>query len=482
MDVKTLAFLAFFAAVAVVNYALPKVVRPYFLLIASYAFYCYDPANLQLVALLVGATLITWASGLAIGRLNAKPARLIFLMLSVFTCLGILFLYKYLGLFDRLYLDIVAALGGNASPLGFTLVPPLGLSYFTFTSLSYVFDVYQGKQEATLNPLKYALFVSFFPAIFTGPIEQYSHLAPQFDAMPSFDYSLCSGGAFRMLWGYFKKMVLADTIAPFVSVVFKAPGSAGGLMLLLACAALALQIYWDFSGCCDIAIGAARILGIELLENFNNPFAALSFGDFWRRWHITLTGWFRRYIYFPLGGSRKGTVRHLINLVLVFTVSGFWHGADWGYLGWGIYCGVVSAIAVQLTPLTKNLNANPIAAHAPWLWHGFQRLWVFLLFSFSFLFFGSAMAGKPIGEAVIALGGGWSYNPAPVVTSGIDPEHWLMLGLGLLLVLSVENRGNVAQWIRRRMFLWRWLLYYLLGLWILFYGAFGQSLFIYQQY
>ena len=332
MDFNSLVYLGFFCAVAAVNYLLPKAARPWLLLVASYAFYLYDPRNAQLVALLLSATLITWACGLALERLTNPWVRRLFLCLSFLTCMGVLFFYKYYDFFGE------ALLGSHFTPL--KLAAPLGLSYFTFASLGYAVDQYQGKYPPEKNLFRYALFVSFFPAIVTGPIEQGDHLLPQLKAPRPFDYDRCAGGLFRMLWGYVKTMVIAEAVSPYVRQVYSHPADYAGPYLAAAAVLFSLYLYMNFSGCCDLAIGSARILGYDLLENFESPFLAPTFRELWRRWHMSLTGWFRRYLYVPLGGSRKGLFRHCMNLLLVFLFSGLWHGADWTFVLWGGLHGV----------------------------------------------------------------------------------------------------------------------------------------------
>lgn len=477
MDFNSLVYLGFFCAVAVVNYLLPKAARPWLLLAASYAFYLYDPHNAQLVALLLSATLITWACGLALGRLTDPWVRRLFLCLSFLTCMGVLFFYKYYDFFGQ------ALLGIHFTPL--KLVAPLGLSYFTFASLGYAVDQYQGKYPPEKNLFRYALFVSFFPAIVTGPIEQGDHLLPQLKAPRPFDYDRCAGGLFRMLWGYVKTMVIAEAVSPFVRQVYSHPADYAGPYLAAAAVLFSLYLYMNFSGCCDLAIGSARILGYDLLENFESPFLAPTFRELWRRWHMSLTGWFRDYLYIPLGGSRHGKVRHYINLVIVFLVSGLWHGAAWGYVLWGLVSGVLSAAEVILQrSFAKNSHAKPSLA-VVWL----QRVGTYVLFSLSLTFFMSALYGVDWSYLTTNITLGWNTffaDPNAFCTGlsafGLGGRKLIVLIFGTAAVLAAESRGNIAAWIRRQNWSIRWTLYYALGLGILFYGAFGQSVFIYQQY
>ena len=475
MDFNSLVFLGFFCAVAVLNYVLPRFLRPVFLLAASYAFYLYEPKNASLVALLIAATVITWASGLAIGRLENKWAKRGFLALSLLTCMGTLFFYKYYNFFGEVFS------GGRFRPL--ELVAPLGLSYFTFQSLGYVLDVFMGKQEAEKNPIRYALFVSFFPAIVTGPIEQAGVLLPQIAAPRRFDYDRCAGGLFRMLWGYVKKMVIADNLGLFVGQIYARPGEYGGPYLAAAALLFALQLYMDFSGCCDVAIGAARVLGYDLTENFRSPFLAPTFRELWRRWHMSLTGWFRRYVYIPLGGNRKGAVRQCVNLLAVFLLSGLWHGAAWGYVWWGVLCG---ALSVGGMLLDKALKRPKAPAPAPIPVQALQAVRTYVIFALCFVLFAGALYGF---DPVAVYGGmlsGWDAGRDALASgfagAGLDRTTALMLAGSTLGILLGEAFGAVSDWIRKLWFIARWPIYYALCLLLLFFGAFGQSAYIYQQY
>ena len=370
MDFNSLVYLGFFCAVAAVNYLLPKAARPWLLLVASYAFYLYDPRNAQLVALLLSATLITWACGLALERLTNPWVRRLFLCLSFLTCMGVLFFYKYYDFFGE------ALLGNHFTPL--KLAAPLGLSYFTFASLGYAVDQYQGKYPPEKNLFRYALFVSFFPAIVTGPIEQGDHLLPQLKAPRPFDYDRCAGGLFRMLWGYVKTMVIAEAVSPYVRQVYSHPADYAGPYLAAAAVLFSLYLYMNFSGCCDLAIGSARILGYDLLENFESPFLAPTFRELWRRWHMSLGSWFRDYVYIPLGGNRVSKTKWLRNILVVWLLTGLWHGAAWNFVLWGLF------FAVFLT--AEKLWYGQALAQTRFLKH----LYVLLLIAVSFVIFDAA--------------------------------------------------------------------------------------------
>lgn len=489
MDFNTLIFLGFLAAVTALYYLVPKGAKPYFLLAASYIFYLYKPQNSALVLLLIVATVVTWAASLAIEKLENIWARRGFLLLSLTVCLGSLFFYKYANFFSQIAADIGTLFGGSGTSKVLDLAAPLGLSYFTFQSLSYVIDVYRGKTQAEKNPLMYALFVSFFPCIFTGPIERKDHLMPQLKTPHPFIYEQVSGGLFRLLWGYVKKMVIADNIGLFVRAVYSAPTGMNGPALLTASLLFSYQLYMDFSGCCDIAIGAGKMLGFDLLENFDRPFASKSYSELWRRWHMSLSNWFRDYIYIPLGGSRCCAARHMLNLMLTFLASGLWHGASWGYVIWGALNGLIllagkftASARVQLAqhnPLYRNHHVK----------NALQRICVYLLFTATLVFFAADLYGGSAAAVYSGLLRGWGMlftDPGSLAAIfralGLTGRVLAFLVPTCALVEAVESRGAVSSWIRLRPVWVRWMLYYTLCLLLLFFAAFGQSAFIYQQY
>ena len=464
MAITSLLFLAFFAAVALINYALPRVLRPYFLLAASYGFFCYDPVNRPLVWVIAAATVLTWLCGLIIGKVRAKPVRVLALAASVGFGIGILVYYKYWNL-------LADTVGGSILSHRENLLAPLGLSYFTFAAMSYTIDVYKRRCRVETNLLHYALFVSFFPTLINGPIERYPQMRPQIQKSRRFSYGRCAGGAFRMLWGYTKKMVLADNLSHYVSLVYGDVGSMSGPNLVAATVLFAVQLYMDFSGCCDIALGAARILGYDLIENFQSPFEARTFNDFWRRWHISMTSWFRDYVYFSLGGSRCAPWRHYLNIVIVFVCSGLWHGADWRYLAWGLFTGLLAAFGVMTAGARQRINRYNPLYRMGWFKVFWQCLFTNALFCLTLVFFASAI-----------------YNTDPFAVYGSLLQGWdgrlpVVLLFGCFVVFAAEHKGrSVARWIRQQVWPLRWTLYYGMAAAILFFAAFGQSAFIYQQY
>ena len=335
-------FLIFFPIVALVYLVMPKKVRYLWLLAASY--YFYMGWNAQYAILIAVSTLITYVCGLALDALSGKDApraglyRKLVVAAGVAGNLGILMFYKY---FD-FALENINALGGLFSwpevSNRFDIILPVGISFYTFQALGYVIDVYRGDTVAEKNPFRYALFVSFFPQLVAGPIERSGNLLKQVQEVPLkklWDYSRIAKGLMVMLYGYVLKMVIADRVAIVVDQVFDHYDSYGSFELLLGAAGFSIQIYCDFASYSLIATGAALVMGFTLMENFNAPYFAVSIRDFWSRWHISLSTWFRDYLYIPLGGNRKGRWVKYRNVLITFLLSGLWHGASWNYVVWG---------------------------------------------------------------------------------------------------------------------------------------------------
>jgi D-alanyl-lipoteichoic acid acyltransferase DltB (MBOAT superfamily) len=304
------------------------------LLAASYYFYaCWD---WRFVFLLLLSTLLDFIAGQKIAATNSANQRRIWFGTAIGINLGVLGLFKYFNFFADSFATAAGNLGFAVHPITLNLILPLGISFYTFHGLSYVIDVYRNKIPAEKNLVDYGLFVSFFPLLVAGPIERATHLLPQLKQARTFKYDKAVDGLRQILWGLFKKIVIADNCAVYANDIFSHSGDYNGSTLLIGAVFFAIQIYGDFSGYSDIAIGTARLFGIELLRNFAYPYFSRDIAEFWRRWHISLTTWFRDYLYIPLGGSQKGRWITIRNVVIVFLVSGFWHGANWTYIIWGL--------------------------------------------------------------------------------------------------------------------------------------------------
>jgi len=307
--------------------------RNLLLLLASYVFYgWWDWRFLGLIAL---STLVDYCVGRALAVSATQARRKLLLLVSVVTNLGLLGFFKYWGFFVDTWLAAWASAGIELHPATLQIILPVGISFYTFQTLSYTIDVYRQKIKPTRDLIAFAAFVAFFPQLVAGPIERAANLLPHFDRARRFSASEAAEGLRQILWGLFKKIVVADQLAPHVDSIYSGYATMPATMLWLGTAMFAFQVYCDFSGYSDIAIGTARLFGINLMTNFRYPFFSRNIEEFWRRWHISLSTWFRDYVYIPLGGSRDGHMRTARIIVITFVASGFWHGANWTYITWG---------------------------------------------------------------------------------------------------------------------------------------------------
>ena len=329
-------FLVFLAIVFVLYWQLDGRLKlqNLFVLLASYLFYGWW--DYRFLALIIGSSLVDYLVGLGLERREDRLQRRLLLGLSLGVNLGLLGLFKYYDFFVSSLITALAELGIGFHPQTLHLVLPVGISFYTFQTLSYTIDIYRGSLQPTRDPIAFFAFVSFFPQLVAGPIERARDLLPQFHRPRSFDAEQAKDGLRQALWGYFKKIVIADNLALHVDRVYPGYADSDGLTLGFATFLFALQIYCDFSGYSDIAVGTARLLGFNLRRNFAYPYFSRNIAEFWRRWHISLSSWFRDYVYIPLGGGRLSRVRHAVNIVITFGLSGLWHGANWTFISWGL--------------------------------------------------------------------------------------------------------------------------------------------------
>ena len=341
-------FLAFLVVVFITYFLLPKKIRHYFLLIASYFFYGFW--SWYYIFLMLGTTLVSYFSGLFINKYQEKKKlRLFLLIISIVVSIGALFFFKYFNFVGESIIGIINLFGANKTYNPLDIILPVGISFYTFQTLSYVFDIYNKKQEPETNFVYYALYVSFFPQLVAGPIERPNDLIPQFKNVEGIKIENISSGLKMMVQGFLKKIVIADILATVVNNIYNDLSSTNALLIIIGTVSFALQIYGDFSGYSDIAVGVAKLFNINLSKNFNRPYKATSIQDFWRRWHISLSNWFRDYIYLPLGGSKVSFIRWSLNILVVFTLSGLWHGAALTF----IIFGLIHAIYQIVGKLTK---------------------------------------------------------------------------------------------------------------------------------
>lgn len=304
------------------------------IVIASYVFYgWWDWRFLSLIAF---STLVDYSVGIRLGIEQNQLKRKILLWTSIIVNLGFLGFFKYYNFFLDNFTQAFSFLGRDISVSSLNIILPVGISFYTFQTLSYSIDVYKGKLKPTKDIIAFSAFVSFFPQLVAGPIERATNLLPQFYKSREFDYNKAVDGMRQILWGLFKKVVIADNAAVFANLIFNNSADYSGSTLLLGAIFFTFQIYGDFSGYSDIAIGTSRLFGFDLMRNFHFPYFSRDIAEFWRRWHISLASWFRDYLYIPLGGSRGSTWMKVRNIFIIFLVSGFWHGANWTFIVWGV--------------------------------------------------------------------------------------------------------------------------------------------------
>jgi alginate O-acetyltransferase complex protein AlgI len=304
-----------------------------FIAIASYVFYgWWDWRFLSLIGI---STIVDYSVGRGLAKARTQKSRKLLLLTSIFVNLGFLGFFKYFNFFVESFISAFSSLGVVLNSPSLSLILPVGISFYTFQTLSYTIDVYKGKLQPNTDPIAFAAYVSFFPQLVAGPIERAKNLLPQFHKTRQFDYSESVNGLKQILWGMFKKIVIADRCATIANLVFRNPSRYTGSALIFGLILFSIQIYGDFSGYSDIAIGTARLFGFRLMKNFAYPYFSRDIAEFWRRWHISLTTWFRDYLYIPLGGSRVGVGKKIRNIFIVFLISGFWHGASWTFVIWG---------------------------------------------------------------------------------------------------------------------------------------------------
>lgn len=493
MSFVSIQFLLFFPIVTIVYFSLPQKPRWLWLLCASYFFYM--SWNPRYGILLAVSTVITYLSGILIGKAGDLPdaekaakMKKLWVSVSFALNLGILIVFKYLNFFDEVYTNLISALGMPIGRTKFDLLLPVGISFYTFQALSYTVDVYRGDLKPERHFGKYALFVSFFPQLVAGPIEKSKDLLHQFGEEQRFDYDRARQGLLLMLWGYFQKTVVADRLGELVNTVYSSPGKYGGAEIAIASVFFAFQIYCDFGGYSNIAIGAAQIMGFSLTTNFSRPYFSLSIKEFWRRWHITLGSWFRDYLYIPLGGNRCSLARQCLNLFLVFAVCGLWHGASFTFVIWGTLHGLYQIFGLLLRPARKKaaeiLRIDSNSSLSCFL----RGVFTFILVDFAWIFF----RADTVQDAFTLIGR--LFAPSDLANGGLfklgltKPEFFAALA-GIALVLAVDAisaKSDLRVRLLRKNPVFRWSAYLSAALVILVLGIYGSQYtaqqFIYFQF
>lgn len=481
---NSIQYLIFFPLVVILYFLCPGKIKKPFLLGASLFFYsCW---NVKYTLLMILSILLTYLTGRMVDGTKSEKKRKLYVFFCFAANLGILFIFKYFNFAVETVNHIGSIWGASPINLGVDVLLPVGISFYTFQALGYTIDVYRGDLKAEKNLLDYALFVSFFPQLVAGPIERSTHLLPQLKNNRRFTYENLVTGFIDLTWGFFLKLVIADRVAIFVNEVFPRYGQFSPGSLLLAACFFTVQIYCDFYSYSLMAKGSAKVLGIDLMDNFKEPLFSKSIVEFWRRWHISLSGWFRDYLYIPLGGNRKGTVRHLANILIVFAVSGLWHGAAGTFVLWGMIHGFFNALEVAIKKWRgKRESTNPLV-------NGIKRLYTFAVVVFAFVFFRADTTSQGlgiIGKIFTGNGGGGKFlEDISKSGLGINGFYAALGGLALLAFVDFIKYRGVD--LRRKLVNSPWPLRMILLLALLFctfvFGVYGpgysESQFIYFQF
>lgn len=473
-------FLVFFPVVVLLYYVIPKKTRYIWLLISSYFFYM--SWNAKYAILIAISTIITWLSGLLLSKANTPSEKKGIVAGSLISNLGILFFFKYFN-FTIANLNLIlekAHLHVLENP--FDILLPVGISFYTFQALSYTIDVYRGEVEPEKNPFRYALFVSFFPQLVAGPIERSKNLLSQVQNVENIKpkYKEIVNGLILMAWGLFIKMVIADRISILVDYVFDNMFHFGSFELLAGAIGFSLQIYCDFNGYSTIAVGAAKVMGFSIMDNFDTPYFAVSVSDFWKRWHISLSTWFRDYVYIPLGGNRCSKPRKYMNLMITMLVSGLWHGADWTYVFWGGIHGVYQVIGDLVKPIRKKAREILQVNTEAFSFRFGQMVVTFALTTFAWIFFRASslkQAFTYIGR-LFSRWNPWVLFDQSMYRLGLDMTemHILLVAVIVLLLVDIlryKKKESLADFMQRQNLWFRWIAVFALIVVVLVYGEYG---------
>lgn len=441
MMFNTLGFLIFFPIVIAIYFIIPKKVRVYWLLIASY--YFYMSWNVGYGTLLFASTFTTYLGGLIISKVRNKPGKVTALIVTLLCNFGMLFVFKYFGFFTDVVIHISESFGVTLKAPEFSLLLPMGISFFTFQAVSYTIDVYRDESVCEKHFFKYALFVSFFPQLVAGPIERSGNLLKQIKDCANiklWNARRVYEGAILMLYGYILKMIISDRAKLFVDKVYDLDGYAAytGLIPIIATILFAIQIYCDFAGYTYIAMGAAKVMGFQLMDNFNTPYFATSITDFWARWHISLTNWFRDYVYIPLGGNRKGKLRKYINIFVVFTLSGLWHGASYTFVFWGVLHGILR-IVDEASAKVRDKVFKFFGARENFSYRLFRVMGTFIFVCLAWVFF----RARHMDQALDIIRNMWHWNPwvlhdGTIFNFGLDAKEWNVMFAALAFLTIMD--------------------------------------------
>ena len=442
MNFNSIEFLIFYPIVLLLNYIVPLKYR--WIALLAFSYYFYMSWNPSLIFLILFTTLVSWVCSLIIEKTDKQAVKKLCITVTLLICLGVLFFFKYYNFLANSFSALLTLFGTPNTDFTLNLILPVGISFYTFQTLSYAIDVYRGDVKTERHFGYYALFVVFFPQLVAGPIERPDNLIPQLKAEHKWNNEDALAGFKRMVVGFFKKVVVADLLANYVNVIYNDVENATGLGVVIASVMFAVQIYCDFSGYTDIAIGCARVMGYRLMQNFDRPYCAKSIKEFWNRWHLSLSTWFRDYLFFPLGGSRCSTLKRYRNVMIVFLVSGLWHGADWTFVIWGALHGVYQVLG-YITINARKKMFEKFGWNWDSKWHGMlQTAVTFVLADFAWIFFRANNTAE-LGVLLNRLFTSWSVPMSEVFdTMGLTLTGAVIsvLSVAIMVILDRLVRHN----------------------------------------
>lgn len=476
MLLNSIAFGAFLPVVFILYWTLqkgPLRLHNFFLIAASYAFYAYW--DYRFLSLVIISSIVCYVAGLWIARAESQSRRKTILIISLVINLGILGFFKYFNFFVTSFNDLLKNIGINSSISTLQLILPLGISFYTFKVITYTVDIYRREMEPTKDVVAFFAFVSFFPTMIAGPIDRARNLLPQFLKKRVFSDLEARDGLRQMLNGFLKKMVIADNLAPFTDDIFTNYAQYDGLTLIIGAFFFAIQIYCDFSGYSDIAIGTARLLGFKVMRNFNYPYFARDVAEFWRRWHISLSTWFRDYLYVPLCGRKPSRLKKARNIIITFAICGLWHGANWTFVAWGVLLGLYF-LPITVVRTKRYLGTAGEGRVFPSFRESGAMLGTFLLVLLAWIFFKS----NSIGDATGYLARMFSHPFMKLDYSSYLPM--ILASIALLGLEWIQREKKFVLQISNLPGAIRWSIYYLSAIVLLVFGAFGSNEFIYFQF
>lgn len=487
MQFNSIHFIVFFIIVLTIYFSISYKYRWVLLLFSSYYFYmCWKP---EYVFLIIFSTIIDYYCAIKMGDNNNRKKRKPYLLISIFTNLGLLFFFKYFNFFNQSFNDFFNYFNIFYNAPIFNVLLPVGISFYTFQTLSYTIDVYKGNKKPEKHLGIFAVYVSFFPQLVAGPIEKSTHFLPQLNKNYDFDYIRFKEGSLLMIWGFFKKIVIADRLAVLVNTVYNNPTDYQGITLIIATIFFAFQIYCDFSAYSDIAIGAAKIMGYNLIQNFNLPYLSKSIGEFWRRWHISLGAWFKEYVYLPLGGKRVDLSIRIRNIILVFVISGLWHGANWTFIIWGALHSLFMTLSILFQKIASMFFKDFDVYFKNIFFNFFKVIFTFILVDFAWIFF----RANSLKDAIYIIKNIFIidlnvFSDKSLHNLGLDEKDLylsILLIIFLIIVQLYQKRMSIIDWILSKNIFLRWSIYFIAIYSIFTFGYYAQgdsSQFIYFQF